>query len=95
MFSTFAFILPHFHYSRGKIKQLLDGKKTRSAEYIIKNAQKKEVHLDIVIDVKYLKGKRGKKGCETLVLLFMELTGLQERLVMSTEDGLLSNRLTG
>ena len=52
---------------RGKvIKQLLDGRKARSAEYVMKNAQKKEVHLDIVIDVKYLKGKRGKCGCENV-----------------------------
>jgi putative transposase len=52
---------------KGKaIKQLLDGRKARSAEYVMKNAQKKEVHLDIVIDVKYLKGKRDKKGCENL-----------------------------
>jgi len=26
----------------------------------------KKVELDIVIDVKYMKGKRGKKGCENL-----------------------------
>ncbi|WP_319506573.1 ISH3 family transposase [uncultured Methanolobus sp.] len=52
---------------RGKaIKQLLNGREARSAEYAIKNAQKKEVHLDIVIDVKYLKGKKGKYGCENL-----------------------------
>lgn len=52
---------------RGKeIKQLLDGRKAKSAEYVMKNAQKKEVHLDIVIDVKYLKGKRAKYGCENL-----------------------------
>ncbi|MDP2216701.1 MAG: ISH3 family transposase [Methanolobus sp.] len=52
---------------KGKqIKQLLDGRKARSAEYVMKNAQKKEVHLDIVIDVKYLKGKRSKYGCENL-----------------------------
>ena len=52
---------------RGKvIKQLLEGRKARSAEYVMRNAQKKEVRLDIIIDVKYLKGKRGKCGCENL-----------------------------
>lgn len=52
---------------KGKeIKQLLIGRKARSAEYIMKNPQKKEVQLDIVIDVKYLKGKRNKNGCENL-----------------------------
>lgn len=49
-----------------EVKQLLDGRKARSTEYVMKNAQKKEVHLDFVIDVKYLKGKRGKHGCENL-----------------------------
>lgn len=49
-----------------KVKQLLDGRKARSAEYVMKNPQKKEVHLDFVIDVKYFKGKRGKYGCENL-----------------------------
>ena len=52
---------------RGKvIKQLLEGRRARSTEYVMKNAQKKEVRLDIIIDVKYLKGKRGKCGCENL-----------------------------
>ncbi len=55
---------------RGKtIKQLLKGRKARSAEYVMKNAQKKEVHLDIVIDVKYMKGKRGNYGCENLAFV--------------------------
>ncbi|WP_342304190.1 ISH3 family transposase [Methanolobus sp. ZRKC5] len=52
---------------KGKeIKQLLIGRKARYAEYVMKNAQKKKVRLDIVIDVKYLKGKRGKNRCEDL-----------------------------
>ncbi|MCS3924917.1 ISH3 family transposase [Methanosalsum natronophilum] len=52
---------------KGKeIKQLLVGRKARSAEYVMKNAQKQKVHLDIVIDVKYLKGQRSKHGCENL-----------------------------
>ena len=52
---------------RGKeIKQLLIGRKARDAEYVMKNPKKKEIRLNIVIDVKYLKGKRGKNGCENL-----------------------------
>ncbi len=49
-----------------KVKQLLKGRKARSTEYVMKNPQKKEVHLDFIIDVKYFKGKRGKCGCENL-----------------------------
>lgn len=49
-----------------KIKLLLIGRSARSTEYVMKNPQKKEVRLDIVIDVKYLKGKRNKTGCEDL-----------------------------
>jgi putative transposase len=48
------------------IKQMFIGRKARSAEYVMKNAQRQEVQLDIVIDVKYLKGKRGKYECENL-----------------------------
>ncbi|WP_406661893.1 ISH3 family transposase [Methanolobus sp. ZRKC3] len=52
---------------KGKeIKRLLIGRKARHAGYIMKNPQKKEVRLNIVIDVKYLKGKRNKNGCENL-----------------------------
>ena len=72
-FDVFEFLqnnnIPHITpvVRRGKaIKQLLNGRKARYAEYVMKNAQKKEVHLDIVIDVKYRKGKRGKYGCENL-----------------------------
>jgi putative transposase len=49
-----------------KIKLLLIGRNARYTEYVMKNPQKKEVRLDIVIDVKYLKGKRNKTGCENL-----------------------------
>ncbi|WP_321429855.1 ISH3 family transposase [uncultured Methanolobus sp.] len=49
-----------------KIKLLLIGRSARSAKYVMKNPQKEEVSLDIVIDVKYLKGKRNKTGCENL-----------------------------
>jgi putative transposase len=48
-----------------KIKQILKGNKARCEQYVMKNATKR-IHLDIVIDVKYLKGKRDKKGCENL-----------------------------
>ena len=48
-----------------KMKQILKGNKARCEQYVMKNAKKK-IHLDIVIDVKYLKGKRDKKGCENL-----------------------------
>ena len=48
-----------------KMKQLLNGNKARSAQYVMKNSTKK-ILLDIIIDVKYLKGKRDKKGCENL-----------------------------
>ena len=51
---------------RGKqIKKILKGNKARREQYVMKNSKKK-ILLDIVIDVKYLKGKRGKKGLETL-----------------------------
>ena len=48
-----------------KMKQLLKGNKARSTQYVMKNSTKK-ILLDIIIDVKYLKGKRDKKGCENL-----------------------------
>ena len=48
-----------------KIKQILKGNKARSEQYVMKNLKKK-ILLNIVIDVKYLKGKRGKKGRENL-----------------------------
>jgi len=47
------------------MKQILKGNKARSTQYVMKNP-KKNILLDIIIDVKYLKGKRGKKGCENL-----------------------------
>ena len=48
-----------------QMKQLLNGNKARSEQYVMKNSKKK-ILLGIVIDVKYLKGKRGKKGQENL-----------------------------
>jgi len=48
-----------------KIKKILNGNKSRRDTYTMKNSKKK-ILLDIVIDVKYLKGKRGKKGLENL-----------------------------
>ena len=48
-----------------KIKKILSGSKSRRDTYTMKNSKKK-ILLDIVIDVKYMKGKRGKKGRENL-----------------------------
>ena len=51
---------------RGKqMKQILKGNKARSEQYVMKNSKKK-ILLNILIDVKYLKDKRGKKGRENL-----------------------------
>ena len=36
----------------------------------MKNPKKKEIRLNIIIDVKYLKGKRDKHGCENLAFVF-------------------------
>ncbi len=52
-----------------KIKEMLIGNKGRTDTYTMeKTIEKiiKKVELDIVIDVKYMKGKRGKNGCENL-----------------------------
>ena len=48
-----------------QMKQILKGNKARSAQYVMKNSKKK-ILLYIIIDVKYLKGKRDKKGCVNL-----------------------------
>ncbi len=48
-----------------KIKALLDGKKSRYESYLMKSFNNK-IQLTIAIDVKYRKGKRGKKGNENL-----------------------------
>ena len=48
-----------------KIKEILTGNKSRMDTYTMKNSNKK-VDLDIAIDVKYMRGKRGKNGCENL-----------------------------
>ena len=58
---------------KGKlIKQILNGKKSRSANYTMKNSMK-QIDLNIVIDVKYMKGKRDKKGCENLGFVVSDL----------------------
>jgi len=44
---------------------IMKGKRARCGQYVM-NGHKKKICLDIVIDVKYLKGKREKKGCENL-----------------------------
>jgi len=48
-----------------QMKQILKGNKARSEQYVMGNSKKK-ILLDIIIDVKYLKGKRKKRGCENL-----------------------------
>ncbi len=48
-----------------RIKKILTGNRNRFDTYLMKNPEK-EILLDIAIDVKYLKGKRGKKGRENL-----------------------------
>ena len=48
-----------------KMNQIMKGKRARCEQYVM-NGHKKKIRLDIVIDVKYLKGKREKKGCENL-----------------------------
>ena len=48
-----------------KMNQIMKGKRARCEQYVM-SGLKKKIRLDIVIDVKYLKGKREKKGCENL-----------------------------
>lgn len=48
-----------------RIKKILTGNRNRFDTYLMKNSEK-DILLDIAIDVKYLKGKRGKKGRENL-----------------------------
>jgi len=55
-----------------EIKRILDGRKARDARYVMKNPKDK-VQLLIVIDVKYMKGKRGKRGCENLGFVVHEV----------------------
>jgi len=52
-----------------RIKKILTGNRNRFDTYLMKNSEK-EILLDIAIDVKYLKGKRGKKGRENLGFVF-------------------------
>ena len=77
-----------------QMKQILIGNKARSTQYVMKNSRKK-ILLDIIIDVKDLKGKREKRDVKTLVLLCLGSAGLQERSVQFTEEGLLLNHHTG
>jgi len=48
-----------------QMKQILKGNKARCEQYVMQGSKKK-IRLDIIIDVKYLKGKREKRGCENL-----------------------------
>lgn len=75
-----------------RMNEILDGRKKRYATYTM-NSSKEKVELDLAIDVKYRKGKRGKNGCEISDLLFMELIGIQEKLAQLTGKDLRSNRL--
>jgi hypothetical protein len=53
---------------KGKqMKQIIYGKKECTEQYVMKNSTKK-ILLNIVIDVKYLKEKEGKKDLKILVL---------------------------
>src|SRR5659263_446639 len=63
-----------------KMKQILKGNKARSEQYVMKNSKKK-ILLNIVIDVKHLKGKRGKRDEKISALWFLGLNGHQERSV--------------
>lgn len=77
-----------------KMKNILTENKDRGTQYVMKNSTKM-ILLDIIIDVKYLKRKRDKKDVRTLVLLFLESSGFQERSLQFTEEGLLFNCHTG
>ena len=60
--------IPHITpvVKKGKrIKKMLTGNRNRFDTYLMENSEK-EILLNIAIDVKYLKGKRGKKGRENL-----------------------------
>jgi len=48
-----------------RIKKILTGNRNRFDTYLMENSEK-EILLNIAIDVKYLKGKRGKNGRENL-----------------------------
>jgi len=45
--------------------------------------------------VKYLKGKRGKKGCENLGFVVFGVKWSPRKVSTFTEEGLLLNRHTG
>lgn len=60
--------IPHITpvVKKGKrIKKILTGNRNRFDTYLMENSEK-EILLNIAIDVKYLKGKRGKNGSENL-----------------------------
>ncbi len=69
-----------------KMNQIMKGKKAWCEHYVM-NGHKKKIRLDIVIDIKYLKGKREKKRCvKTSGLWFLVSNSLQERSVLFIED---------
>lgn len=65
-----------------KIKKILNGNKSRRETYTMKNSKKK-ILLDIVIDVKYMRGKRGKKGRENLGFVVFRVDDWSPRKVSS------------
>jgi putative transposase len=68
---------------KGKeIKKILSGNKSRRDTHTMKNS-KKEILLDIAIDVKYMKGKRGKKGRENLGFVVFGIDNWSPRKVSS------------
>lgn len=99
--SLFKFLqnnkIPHIVpvIKRGKqIKKILKGNKARREQYVMKNSKKK-ILLDIVIDVKYLKGKRGKKGLENLGFVVFGVKWSPRKVSTVTEEDLPLNRHTG
>ena len=70
------------------MKQILKENKSWSEQYVMGNSKKK-ILLDIIIDVKYLKGKRTKRGCENLGFVVFGVNGLKERSARFTGEDLL------
>jgi putative transposase len=66
------FITPVRRHSH-RMKSLLDGAKSRFGTYIMKN-KPGDLELNIVMVVKYLKGKGGKYGSKNLGYIFHGLT---------------------
>src|SRR5450759_4098004 len=76
------------------MKQILKGNKARREQYIM-NGSKKKILLDIVIDVKYLKGKREKRGCKNLGFVVFGVKWSPRKISTVLEEDLLLNHRTG